>query len=435
MDVKTIVKIWLIIEIIGFHSVLANPSVWHFTEIAKDGAFDRYSTPSLAGWPSIDNGNIAFVSDGNSQTTIGGVISEVWDENFSAKHTLANFDDPSRFYKLGFGPEALSGNSIAFAIQVDSIDVSESFTGIIRDDLNGLDFPDFTDSAFLTLNGNAAEEDTILTLTPDQPGKSGSAFFSSPLILSPDSSFNTNFAFKISGENSSGSFGSDGLAFVIHSDPRQETALGNTGEGLGFGLNNTIGITVDRIAPSIAIEFDTHKNIFDLDGNHAAIIIDGDVSNHVAEASLPCSGAADSKCLNSGETRYAWVDYHGARKLLKVYLSESEVKPTRPIISEQIDLFSQVGELAFFGFSAATGLGYNRHEILNWQISFNLEGDFNDDSCVDREDLQEVVTAVRNGSDDPQFDLNNDGIVNIADARKLVTLFTNTRGTSCSVIL
>ncbi|BHH85989.1 golvesin C-terminal-like domain-containing protein [Desulforhopalus sp. 52FAK] len=58
-------------------------------------------------------------------------------------------------------------------------------------------------------------------------------------------------------------------------------------------------------------------------------------------------------------------------------------------------------------------------------------GDFDQNDCVDRADYSIIISAVRSGSDDVSYDLNNDGVVNIADARYLVTLFDNPRGASC----
>ena len=58
-------------------------------------------------------------------------------------------------------------------------------------------------------------------------------------------------------------------------------------------------------------------------------------------------------------------------------------------------------------------------------------GDFNGDSCVDRADLSVILFEVRAGGGDPTYDLNGDGLVNIADARKLVLLFANPNGTPC----
>lgn len=59
-------------------------------------------------------------------------------------------------------------------------------------------------------------------------------------------------------------------------------------------------------------------------------------------------------------------------------------------------------------------------------------GDVNEDGCVDRMDYSIIISDIR--SPEPHnltYDLNEDGIVNIADARYLVTLFTNLRGAAC----
>ena len=63
-----------------------------------------------------------------------------------------------------------------------------------------------------------------------------------------------------------------------------------------------------------------------------------------------------------------------------------------------------------------------------------VEGDLNGDGCVDRADYYKyIIDADIRGPEphDPAYDLNGDGKVNIADARYLVTLFTNPRGAPC----
>ena len=58
--------------------------------------------------------------------------------------------------------------------------------------------------------------------------------------------------------------------------------------------------------------------------------------------------------------------------------------------------------------------------------------DLNFDGCVDRADYSLLVADVRDGEpNNPEFDLNKDGVINIADARFLVTQFTNPRGAPC----
>ncbi len=60
-------------------------------------------------------------------------------------------------------------------------------------------------------------------------------------------------------------------------------------------------------------------------------------------------------------------------------------------------------------------------------------GDLNGDSCIDKTDLTTILVIINGPNPKPLFyDLNGDGKVNIADSRKLVTLFTNPRGAACN---
>lgn len=61
-----------------------------------------------------------------------------------------------------------------------------------------------------------------------------------------------------------------------------------------------------------------------------------------------------------------------------------------------------------------------------------VTGDLDGNGCVDREDYMIIMVDILGPEPhDPAFDLNGDGAVNIADARYLVTLFTNPQGEPC----
>jgi hypothetical protein len=60
-----------------------------------------------------------------------------------------------------------------------------------------------------------------------------------------------------------------------------------------------------------------------------------------------------------------------------------------------------------------------------------ISGDLNHDCCVDQRDLASLLSQIRARSKDHSYDLNGDGKVDIADARKLVLLFTNPGGAPC----
>ncbi len=62
----------------------------------------------------------------------------------------------------------------------------------------------------------------------------------------------------------------------------------------------------------------------------------------------------------------------------------------------------------------------------------SVPGDFNNDGCVDRADYFIMIADIRGPAPhDMAYDLNEDGMVNIADARYLARLFTNPRGAAC----
>lgn len=59
-------------------------------------------------------------------------------------------------------------------------------------------------------------------------------------------------------------------------------------------------------------------------------------------------------------------------------------------------------------------------------------GDFNHDGCVDRADLGLLMGQIGRSVPDLHFDLTGDGRVNVADARKLVLLFSRPQGAACA---
>ena len=62
-------------------------------------------------------------------------------------------------------------------------------------------------------------------------------------------------------------------------------------------------------------------------------------------------------------------------------------------------------------------------------------GDFNEDGCVDRSDLDLLLGDLRDrnpANDNLSYDLNENGRVDALDSRLLVTLFTHPRGVACS---
>lgn len=216
-----------------------------------------------------------------------------------------------------------------------------------------LTFSDFSDTTGLVLNGDTAVVAGGLRLTPSLPNRGGSVFTETPIDLGPNATFSTAFSFRISNgqgiqDPGSGPEGADGIAFVLQT---VNNSLGAVGAGLGYA----------GIQPSLAIEFDTFKNMNnnDPDGNHMGISENGDPESELT--------AAIVQVLNDGSVYHAWADYDGAS--LEVRFSPTASRPSTPGMSYAVDLAALLEtEEAFVGFTASTGSAFNDHDILSWQF-------------------------------------------------------------------
>ncbi len=108
----------------------------------------------------------------------------------------------------------------------------------------------------IALNGAASFAGGALLLTSTARSVAGSAFYREPLLIGPDTSFATQFRFSLSGGR--GARGAEGFTFVIHNSPSTTLALGEPGGRLGYDVAE--GSTGARVAPSLAIEFDTRRD-------------------------------------------------------------------------------------------------------------------------------------------------------------------------------
>lgn len=178
-------------------------------------------------------------------------------------------------------------------------------------------FNDFSSTAGLTLNGNAAAavDDSlrnVLRVTPATGNQSGSAFSTAAVTLNSNVSFSTKFRFNF---NHQGNGGADGLVFVVQT---VSNSVGGLGGGIGYaGLGNSVGV-----------EFDNWNNGGGdgNNGNHVGIDINGNMSS-VARNDAP------GFTLDSSTDLVAWVDYNGATDQLEVRLNNSDTRPLLAMLS------------------------------------------------------------------------------------------------------
>ena len=214
----------------------------------------------------------------------------------------------------------------------------------------GINFSDFSSTAGLQLNGNAAQAGNALRIVPASSSQAGSAFTNSTLNISV---FSTSFKFQItdSGGASDGSgLGADGITFTIQGNG--PGSIGGGGGGLGYsGMLN-----------SVAVEFDTWNNgpSDDDDSNHAGIDTDGDLDS-VETVSIPGQ-------FNDGNVWHAWIEYNGTT--LEVRTNSTGAYPAIPDLSIAIDIADLVGSTnAFVGFTGGTGAAFGHHDLLCWNFN------------------------------------------------------------------
>lgn len=212
-------------------------------------------------------------------------------------------------------------------------------------------FETFEDDCGLVLNGDAACVNGGLRLTEPIVEQAGSAFLPDPITLETRSSFRTQFRFHVdTGEG-------DGLILIIHNDAAGAMAIGGWGEDLGFGADmGEMGLV-----PSVGMEVDTYLNEYDIDNNHIAINVFGRVNAPESVATVPFS-------LKSPDPRYVWIDYEGWQHRIKMYISDTPIRPEEPLVQATIDLAGLLGGQAYFGFGAATGGAVDTHVIEAWAL-------------------------------------------------------------------
>ena len=182
------------------------------------------------------------------------------------------------------------------------------------------------------------ETDSSYLLTEELGNQSGAVWSLETVDLSKDFEVKSN----INLGNILGANGADGIAFVLQPLSSDQ---GSTGGGIGY-----MGIT-----PSVAVEFDTYKwNSNDPDGDHAAIVYDGQTTIHNNEYVFT-SEIADNIYH---EVIFSWNSKD--KNLTVSWDGNVIISSTKDIVNEIFDGNSEV----YYGFTAATGGSVNNQSII-----------------------------------------------------------------------
>ena len=234
-------------------------------------------------------------------------------------------------------------------------------------------FKDFAgeNSDMFQKNGDASVQGESLRLTRPVGTLYGTAFYKNLISLPSDRSFSSYFTFTLTKPGCGTGGGADGLTFIVQTD---SSSVGSMGGGLGYA----------GILPSIAVEFDTFKNTeySDPSANHIGISLDGNPES-VATVEAPFS-------LIDGRMYHAWVEYDGTKGVLEVRFSDTDSRPSRPILSHKVDLKTVIGSEVFVGFTAATGSCHEQHDVNSFYFHADQVGGGIDTS------LDQYLTAAGN---------------------------------------
>ena len=222
-------------------------------------------------------------------------------------------------------------------------------------------FPDFGSTSGLSLNGDAAQVGNVLRVTrgASRVEDAGSVWYVQKQRLI--GGFDTTFVFNINGLGGLGP-GADGLAFVVQDSPDGLLASGGFGSGLGYW-------TMKR---SLAVEFDTWTwgPPGEAAVDHISVQTRGAEGNSNEDKyAIPPAPLVLPFELNDGMDHSARVRYVPGS--MEVYVDDlSTPRLVVPLDLTNIDgerILDAQGE-AWVGFTAATGAGYQNHDLVAWQF-------------------------------------------------------------------
>jgi hypothetical protein len=236
-----------------------------------------------------------------------------------------------------------------------------------------INYADFADPSDLNLVGHAATTLDRLRLTPAEAGQRGAAWHHDKQVVSVG--FETTFQFQMS---ELGGGGSAGFALVIQNT--SDRALGPGGGHNGF----------HQIPNSIAVEFDTTQDADESSDSHVSIHSRGTERNSSKqEFSLGSFDTSGFK-LNDSNVHTAKIAYTPGA--MSVFL-DNLASPALTIPLDLDGLLSLDLGNAYVGFTAATGGGWQNHDVLNW--SFTSQADTT--TTIGIEDAASAEGSASNG--------------------------------------
>ena len=203
-------------------------------------------------------------------------------------------------------------------------------------------------STDIALLGTAVCAGGTLQLTQDMRDTAGAIWWMVPVPTDADVTVETTWS-SVAGINGQDALPGDGTAIVFQADPMGANALGENGQGLGFGM----------LQPSLAAEIDLYGNPEEsLLVEHIGIDVDGDVNTGVAVPSpVPLVGAPVT----------TWIEYEHATHRFSIRIAQSTQRPSVAALVGMHDM-SRLGPTMYVGLTGGTGGNTAIQTVTHWTI-------------------------------------------------------------------
>jgi hypothetical protein len=260
----------------------------------------------------------------------------------------------------------------ALPMRVISSLILLSLTGCCLSADSGFEFADFSSIKGLKLIEAAFRHKDILRLTSAERAQAGAVWYAKkqPVL----GGFRTTFAFRLTDQD--GKYkGADGLAFVVQNE--SVGAIGACCAAGGFARTDDIyrlngGESVRAIgaplrhgiSPKLAIFFDTYQDVWERYAN--CVVVCTQTTKDDMRWPLRCLSYSQPLSVNlkDGAIHTVQISYEPPR--LSIYVDNLP----EPVQAVSVDVAGIVGGngTAWVGFTAATGGGYENHDLLNWKF-------------------------------------------------------------------
>lgn len=126
----------------------------------------------------------------------------------------------------------------------------------------------------------------------------------------------------------------------------------------------------------IAVEFDSFKN----DDTDSSLPTQAEhVGFDVRTPDSTCYAYIQQYNISFYRRRelQAWIEYDGNSKIFELRISNTSIRPEAPLLNCSYDLYDEVDERMYIGFSGAVGDAWSVYYISNWTFtSFGISSEF-----------------------------------------------------------